>query len=62
MTCRECVYDRRTCEGDYLICSSAKGVRKELISRGHDAALIKENRDSIDAKARFGVYKSQSTS
>jgi hypothetical protein len=28
--------------------SSAKGVRKELVARGHDADVIKQNRASID--------------
>lgn len=31
-----------------LLLSSAKGVRKNLISRGHDEATIKANRGEID--------------
>ena len=50
MISRACAYDLNSWQGRSLICSSAKGVRKQLISRGHDAAQIKEHRDLIDEK------------
>lgn len=33
-----------------LIYRSAKGVRKQLVARGHDAETIKANRASIDER------------